>query len=371
MSGRPGRNDSTETPGSDPLAGALASAAAAARPQEGSKSRLSSASLAKAISRVPARPRRLISTRVPRAARSRSSAARVLASARGGRRRAGRAQQRHPALHLAHGEALARGLPGQRHLVLGPLEGEEGAGVAGVEPALGQELAHLAGQPQQAQRVGDGRAVAPHPLRDLLLGEARAPRCRRWKACASSRGVSSSRWMFSTRASSSRRSSGTSRTMTGTVARPSCLGGPPAPLARDDLVALAPPPHEDGLDDPALADGGGQLAGAARARCADRGWKGIGLEARRPAPRPRSTSGDGGVLQARAGGRRAPCRAPSLRPFMGEQGELAVGHDLLGEVQVGLGPLRPDVVEEDRLAEARRLGQADAPRDRAPGRPCP
>ena len=38
---------------------------------------------------------------------------------------------------------------------------------------------------------------------------------------------------------------------------PRLLRGAPAPLARDDLVALAVAADEDRLHDPALADGGG------------------------------------------------------------------------------------------------------------------
>ena len=56
-------------------------------------------------------------------------------------------------------------------LVLRPLEGEEGPRVAGVETARAEQLAQLAGQAQQAQRVGDGGAVAAHLARDLFLGE--------------------------------------------------------------------------------------------------------------------------------------------------------------------------------------------------------
>ena len=45
--------------------------------------------------------------------------------------------------------------------------------MAGVEPAPRvQQVADLARQAQQAQGVGDGRAVPAHLARHLLLGEA-------------------------------------------------------------------------------------------------------------------------------------------------------------------------------------------------------
>ena len=119
---------------------------------------------------APPLPRRAIATRVPSARRSRSSAAAVFGSLRAAARAAARrAQERHAPLHLAHREALARGLAAERQLVLGPLEREQRARVAGVEPALRQELAQLARQPQQPHRVRDRGAVAADPARDLLL----------------------------------------------------------------------------------------------------------------------------------------------------------------------------------------------------------
>src|SRR6185295_10999628 len=77
-----------------------------------------------------------------------------------------------PPFHLAHGETLACGLPRQRRLLLRLLEGEERAPVPGIEAARVEEVAHLAREAKQAQRVGDGGAVAPDLARDLFLGEA-------------------------------------------------------------------------------------------------------------------------------------------------------------------------------------------------------
>ena len=53
------------------------------------------------------------------------------------------------------------------------------------------------------------------------------------------------------------------------------LRRPEAPLPRDDLVALSPPPHQDRLHDPALADRGARARRAARGpwpSAAGRGW---------------------------------------------------------------------------------------------------
>src|SRR5262245_5157583 len=54
-------------------------------------------------------------------------------------------------------------------------------------------------------------------------------------------------------------------------------------------------------------------------------------------------------------GRRAASPLPSALRFM--------GHHLLGQVQVGLGPPGADVVEQDGLAEAGGLGEPHAARD--------
>src|SRR6185369_1084410 len=77
--------------------------------------------------------------------------------ARGRRLGPRRAQEGDAALDLADGQPLARGLAGQGRLLFRLLEGEE--------------RAPLAWQAKQAQRVGDGGAVAAHLARDLFLGE--------------------------------------------------------------------------------------------------------------------------------------------------------------------------------------------------------
>ncbi len=93
---------------------------------------------------------------------------RILAGAAGG---TGSSQLRHPPLDLAHGEPPAGRFAPERHLVLGPVEGEERAAVPGVERPRRDHLAQLSGQAEQAESVGDGGAVPADPARDLLLGE--------------------------------------------------------------------------------------------------------------------------------------------------------------------------------------------------------
>ena len=226
-----------------------------------------------------------ISTRVPRAARSRSSAARVLASLRGPSGSAGARSERHPALHLADRESLAGGFAGEGDLVFGPLQREERPGVPRVEAARRRG----APAPPWAGAAGAGRwrpwSGPGPPCARPPPGSGGSPRCSRWKAWASSSGLSSSRWMFSTRASSRSWSSATSRTVTGTVARPSLLGGAPAPLAGDDLVA-APPSAAPGSAGPCRSRGSRPPAPrAAPGSIARPGLEGIGVEAGRSGPR--------------------------------------------------------------------------------------
>ena len=47
-------------------------------------------------------------------------------------------------------------------------------------------------------------------------------------------------------------------------------------------------------------------------------------------------------------------------------GALVILEDLLGELDVTLRATRPDVIEKDGLAVARRFGQADTARDDGP-----
>src|SRR4029453_18610280 len=85
-----------------------------------------------------------------------------------------------------------------------------------------------------------------------------------------------------------------------------------------------------------------------------RGWNGLGsrLSSGTEDAVSAGTSADSGS------GRSAESPLPSAFLFM--------GHHFLGEVQVGLGAPGLDVVEEDRLAEARGLPQAHGARDGGP-----
>src|SRR5688572_1933578 len=87
------------------------------------------------------------------------------------------------------------------------------------------------------------------------------------------------------------------------------------------------------------------------ASMAERGWKGFGSR------RSTGTSWapSAGALGGSGSGRSAESPFPSAFLFM--------SHHFLGQLQVGLGPAGADVVEEDRLSEARRLAQAHAARD--------
>src|SRR5512146_3332090 len=82
-----------------------------------------------------------------------------------------------------------------------------------------------------------------------------------------------------------------------------------------------------------------------------RGWKGFGS---RLSTGTSVSDADGGG--GSDPGRSADSPLPSAFLFM--------SHQLLGELQIGLRPARPDVVEKDRLAEARRLAELDVPRNR-------
>src|SRR2546428_8056113 len=76
------------------------------------------------------------------------------------------------------------------------------------------------------------------------------------------------------------------------------------------------------------------------------GWLGFG--ATESIGTSRSVSPSAGVDESRA-----PRPRPSPRLFMAQH--------LARQVEVGERPARPDIVEDDRLAVARRLGQADTP----------
>src|SRR5688500_5025438 len=79
-----------------------------------------------------------------------------------------------------------------------------------------------------------------------------------------------------------------------------------------------------------------------------RGWSGFGS---------RSSMGTSAAVSAESAvgsgsGRSADRPLPSAFLFM--------GHDFLGEVEIGLGPLRPYVVEQYRFTKAGGLGEPDA-----------
>src|SRR5688572_16671993 len=88
------------------------------------------------------------------------------------------------------------------------------------------------------------------------------------------------------------------------------------------------------------------------ASMATRGWNGLGSRL----PTGTSYVRSGGAPGASGSGRRAESPLPSAFLFM--------SHHFLGQVEVGLGPARADVVEEDRFPEARGLAQPHAARDR-------
>src|SRR5512136_1680524 len=84
---------------------------------------------------------------------------------------------------------------------------------------------------------------------------------------------------------------------------------------------------------------------------AARGWNGLGSRLSVGASRASRREASGSVS-----GRSADSPLPSAF--------LLMRHQLLRQLQIGLGPPRPDVVEKDRLAEARRFPELDVPRDR-------
>src|SRR5262245_48006731 len=99
-----------------------------------------------------------------------------------------------------------------------------------------------------------------------------------------------------------------------------------------------------------------------------RGWRGLGSSVA-IGTSAADVSAESGVPSGSGRSAERPLpRAFRLGPFIarsrssGEEGELPVGHDLLGELEVGLRPPRADVVEEDGLPEAGGLREADAPR---------
>src|ERR1043166_7777837 len=84
-----------------------------------------------------------------------------------------------------------------------------------------------------------------------------------------------------------------------------------------------------------------------------RGWTGFGSGASTSTSRM-ARSAPVGALGS-GSGRRALSPLPSAFRFM--------FHQFRGQLEVGNGPARPDVVTDDRLAEAGGLGQANVARD--------
>ena len=76
-----------------------------------------------------------------------------------------------PLLHRAHRPPLARRLAGQPLLQRAVGGAEQGAGVAGRQLPVGQQVLHRRRQAEQAQRVGDRRAALADPLGDVVVGE--------------------------------------------------------------------------------------------------------------------------------------------------------------------------------------------------------
>src|SRR5262245_54743193 len=152
--------------------------------------------------------------------------------------------------------------------------------------------------------------------------------------------------MFSTRASSSSRSSGTSRTVTGTVSSPACCA---ARQRRSPAMIWYLSPRRRTRMGWTMPLSRRESASSWRrpASTPIRGWCGFGsrLAVGSSIPAPPEGAGSGS-------GRSAESPLPSAFLFM--------GHHFLGEVQVGLGPLRPYVIEDYGFTEAGRLPEADA-----------
>ena len=122
---------------------------------------------------------------------------------------------------------------------LGVVEAEQRPGVAHVELAVADRVAHLLGELEEPERVRDRRALLADPLRDLLLREAvlarRAPRRPRPPRSRSGRRAGGSR-----RARARRPRGRSPRGRRRDLLQPGALRRAPAPLAGDDAVLRAP-----------------------------------------------------------------------------------------------------------------------------------
>ena len=175
--------------------------------------------------------------------------------------------------------------------------GEQGAAVA---------LAELAGleQLEQPRREGRGGGSGWRPRGGCGRPGGRAPLWRApssstsaAQARASSTGLRSSRTMFSISATCSRSACSESRTTAGTFVEAGLLGGAPAALAGDQLVAaVVERADEQRLDDAAGLDRGGERVERLRVELGA-GLVRVRLDQARPAARaarrrrPRSASG--------------------------------------------------------------------------------
>ena len=131
--------------------------------------------------------------------------------------------------------------------------------MAGVEAARGEQVAQLAREPKEAEGVGDGGPLASHPARHLLLGEAKLLLQTLEGLGLLQRGQLLALDVLH----EGQLEEPLVRHLPhdhGDGGEADLLRGPPAPLPRDDLVALPHPADEDRLDHPALPEGGGQLA---------------------------------------------------------------------------------------------------------------
>ena len=126
------------------------------------------------------------------------------------------------------------------------------------QPAAHDILLHRARQAQQAQGVGHRRAVLADPLGHLVLGEVEAAH-----QVAVGLGLLDRVEILALDVLDQRHFQGP---VLGDVLddhrdvlEPGPLGGPPAPLAGDDLIMVAGIAHHQRLDHPLLADRGDQF----------------------------------------------------------------------------------------------------------------
>ena len=162
-------------------------------------------------------------------------------------------------LGLAHGQALLDHGGNQQHPLRAVLfKRQDGPGVAGTEFALLQQLLFVGGQVQQAQGVGHVGAALAQPLRQGLLGVAVAVH-----QVAEGLGLLQPGQVLALQVFDQRQLGQLPRVQLPHQSRhlfqPRGLGRPPAAFAGGDHIAALPFHHHQGLHDPVLTDGGGQL----------------------------------------------------------------------------------------------------------------